>query len=67
MANYQITKFRGIGGEELVVHMCCPSGKNMVEVWTTGATVLSKEQFEQMIAWVNQQFEILSKEVHTIH
>jgi hypothetical protein len=69
-ANYPIQKFRGLEGEELVVHMCRPFAidKDMVELYTAGdSVVFTKAEFDQMVEWINGQFEKLSKEVRIIN
>jgi hypothetical protein len=68
---YETVIIRGIDGEEMMVHMCCPFSvnQNMVEIHTQGGVpvVLSKEQFDSMVAWVSCQFEKLSHKKQTIH
>lgn len=71
VANYPVVAIRGLEGEQLIVHMCHPlaSDEDMVEVHTAGGTcvVLTRQQFNQMVDWVNNQFDVLSKVVRTIH
>lgn len=72
---YKIMKFPGLAGEmesatsELIVHMIHPG--NAVELFLHGATentvTLSREQFTQMAAWVNQEFDALSNQEREIN
>jgi coproporphyrinogen III oxidase-like Fe-S oxidoreductase len=69
MAHFPTVKLRGMHNEELLIHMCRPVDADMVEFHIAGGSpvIFNKEQFDSMVAWVNQQFEILGKEVRTVH
>jgi hypothetical protein len=74
MAKYEMLRFSGIEkpGEpvtELFAHMVRVVDENAVELFTlTEPAILSREQFQQLAAWVNEQFDQLGKEsATTVH
>ena len=68
---YNIAKFVGLEQEQLMVHMCRPmtDNKDMVEFHTVGGSpvVLTREQFDGLVKWVNSQFDELGQVVRLVH
>lgn len=66
---YYSVKLIGLHDQELVIHMCRDQHGDMVEVNSTGGTpvILTREQFERMVTWVNQRFDALGQVVRTVH
>ena len=66
---YNTKKFQGLEGRDVLIHMCrdFSDGKNMVEFHTATCAVLTRQQFEQMVEWIESQFETLAKRVTVIH
>lgn len=70
---YKMVKFPCVSREgepasELIVHMIHPG--NAVELFLRGTentVTLSREQFTQMAAWVNQEFDALSNQEREIN
>ena len=70
MEMYPMQRFTGHDGQ-LIAHPCfVPSmNKDMIELWPIGepSVVLTQEEFQRMVNWVNAQFEALAKQVHVVH
>ena len=67
---YPMQKFYGLENEHLLVHLCCPSaasGQTAIEFLAVGGAVLTKEKFDEMVRWVNQEFERLSRQARIVH
>lgn len=68
---YPTLTVTGQEDSRLIVHMCFEfkTATNMVEFYATGGVpvILSQEQFEDMVKWVGNQFDLLSRHVPTIH
>jgi hypothetical protein len=69
---YLTEKFPGIEGQGLAAHPCRAMAAPehiSIEFWTPGGepVVLSREQFQQLVTWVERQFEILGKQPRIVH
>lgn len=64
MPDYQMRKFRGEENETLLAHLCFG---NRVEFHTPTGAVLTREEFEKMVAWVSAEFDKLAAPPRVVH
>ena len=66
---YQLVRIPGVDGELLVVHMANSTKGVAVEFLTPGgqSVVITKEQFKQMVGWVESEFERWGKVVRHLN